>query len=72
MSSSIPYSGGLLDRADALRADTDKLNELKHHNEAQFLVFDNLCVAMNQNQELYWITGKGEDRYTILSHPKKY
>ena len=58
MPSSIPYSGGLLDRADALRADADKLNELKNHNAARFLIFDKLCVAMSQNQELYWIFGK--------------
>jgi NAD+ diphosphatase len=53
----IPFAGSLLDRADAVRADADLLSELKTHNEAHFLAFDNLCVAMDQNQDLYWIIG---------------
>ena len=57
MPASIPYAGGLLDRADAIRADINKLHDMKNHIEAHFLVFDNLCVAMNQDQELYWLLG---------------
>ena len=49
------FAGNPLDRAESIRRDDNKINELIHSSEGKYLVFDRLRVLVDDNNNLSWV-----------------